>query len=176
MDKLTRGERIVGASALALLVLSFVPLWAKAEGLGQSARGGGWSLAAWSKLAFLFALIALIVVAVRAFSTATLPFPAGVAYIALGALTTLFLVIQLLTGVPGAEELEGLGGLLGEDLGFEISRGPLLLIAWIFGLGILAGGFLHKQDEGAPAAGGTLGGPPMGGGPSVPPPTPPPAS
>ncbi|HJR45787.1 MAG TPA: hypothetical protein VJ927_09300 [Actinomycetota bacterium] len=171
MDRLTMGEKIVGAASALLVILSFLPLWAKFEAsvegfeaFNANERFGGWSEATpfWTKLAFILALVALVLVIVRAVGTdLNLPFPAGLTYVGLGGLATLLLLITLLTGPAGDQGTESFGG-----ASFEYSRGLGMLIGWIIAAGIAVGGYMHMQSEtdtGTPAIGGPpAGAPPVG--------------
>ncbi|MFP5352312.1 MAG: hypothetical protein ACLGIB_07110 [Actinomycetota bacterium] len=187
MDRLSMGEKLAGASAALLLLLSFLPMWAKFEAEvtgfgGSSTRFGGWSAATpfYTKLAFVLALVALVLVAMRAAAVdVQLPFPLGLSLLALGGLATLLLLITLLAGPVGDQGSSNFGG-----ASFEYSRGLAMLLAWIPAAGIAAGGYMHMQNEPAAttATGGTLGGTPPPG-PAAPgtttpgtQPTPPPAS
>ena len=184
MDRLSMGEKIVGAASALLLILSFLPMWAKFElsvegfeGFDDTSRFGGWSEATpfIAKLAFILALVALVLVLLRAFAPdVNLPFPLGLTYVGLGALATLLLLLVLLTGPVGDQGTQSFGGARA-----EFSRGLAMLIAWIFAAGIAVGGYLHMQSETGPATAATLGGPapgappagPTTGGPTTPGPT-----
>ncbi|MDQ3957523.1 MAG: hypothetical protein M3273_04290 [Actinomycetota bacterium] len=155
MDRLSQGEKIAGGAALLLVVLSFLPLWAKLEvevgDLGeQSDRYGGWSAASpfIAKLAFVLAIVALALVIARAAAVnIDLPIPVGLALTGLGALATLLLLITLLTGPVGDQGTETFAGGT-----FEYSRGIGMLIGWIVAAGIAVGGYMHMQNENAAAA------------------------
>lgn len=175
MDRLTMGEKIVGAASALLLILSALPLWAKFEasvegfeGFDTNQRFSGWSAATpfLGKLAFILALAALVLVIIRALGTdLNLPIPLGLTYVVLGALATLLLLIVLLTGPVGDQGSESFGG-----ASFEYSRGLAMLIGWIVAAGIAVGGYLHMQEETGPATSATLGGTTPGTPPAVPPP------
>ncbi len=92
MDRLTRGEQILGVSGLALLILSFIPLWAKyelntggldIEGVAGSDRFGAWSevMPGFVMFALILTILTLVVVAIRAAGTTQLPVPAGLVYL-----------------------------------------------------------------------------------------------
>ena len=176
MDRLTMGEKIVGAASALLLILSALPLWAKFEasvegfeGFDSNERFSGWSAATpfLGKLAFILALAALVLVIIRALGTdLNLPIPLGLTYVVLGALATLLLLIVLLTGPVGDQGSESFGG-----ANFEYSRGLAMLIGWIVAAGIAVGGYLHMQEESGPATSATLGGTTPGAPPAVPPTT-----
>ena len=162
MDRLSKGEQILGVSFLVLLILSFLKLWAKIE-----VDGGAFGVAdasskysAWDaygpliKLGFLTALIAVIIVGLRAagVNMPQLPMPLGTIYLILAGITA---VTVLLTLLVGPSEDAGF-------LGIEVSRGIGLFIGTTLGLAGTFGAYLHKQG-GEPA-------PELGGGPATPPP------
>lgn len=174
ISRLTRGERILGISAALLLLLSFFPLWAKYEvaggdlgfGIevpGATQRANAWSgaMPAYVKIALVLTIVALILVAIRAAGTAmTLPVAPSMIYLGVAGATAALLLIAVITGPQGAELSFG---------GFEVSRGPLLFVGLVLGLGMAAGAFLHKQEEDT-----SMGAPGVSGPPMVPPPGPPP--
>ena len=165
MDRLSTGEKLAGASAAVLLLLSFFPLWAKFEAEvsgfgGSSTRFGGWSAATpfYTKLAFVLAIVALVLVVMRAAEVdVQLPFPLGLSLLALGGLATLLLLITLLAGPVGDQGTSDFGG-----ASFEYSRGLAMLLAWIPAAGIALGGYLHMQQEPTTSSANPLGGPPTG--------------
>jgi len=169
MDRLSSGEKVAGGSAALLVLLSFFPLWAKFEAElegfgGSSSRFSGWSAATpfLAKLAFILAIVALVLVIMRAAAVdVELPFPQGLSLAALGGAATLLLLITLLMGPVGDQGTTDFGG-----ASFEYSRGLAMLIGWLVAAGIAAGGYLHMQEESA-----TQTGTPLGGGPPAGPPT-----
>ena len=164
MDRLSKGEQIMGVSFLVLLILSFLKLWAKIEidtgGLGFD---GSQKFSAWDaygiiiKLGFLTALLALVLVGMRAggVNMPNLPMPLGTIYLILAGITA---VTVLLTLAVGPDEGAGGFGLVG----IEISRGIGLFIGTALALAGAFGAYLHKQGEEP--------GPALGGGPATPPP------
>jgi hypothetical protein len=163
MDKLTRGERIVMICSAALVVLSFVPLWASIEveaGLGfegVSENGNAWDAYGFIvKLGIILAVVALgISIARLVGASFTLP---PLTYVGLGAASFVLLLIGVLTGPEDA----GLGA-FAEAAGIDISRGLLLFVGVVLAAGIAFGGYLHMQAEGSTTAYG---------GPVTPPPPP----
>ena len=141
MDKLSKGEQMVGGGSALLLIMSFFSLWWKFEGGGITVRGNGWDsgLSALVKLALVLAIVALVLVGLKASGTSiTLPVTWGLAYVGLGALITLFLLLAVLLG----PEDDGAG-----FLGHEVSRGMFLLISPLVGAVIALGGYMHMQGE-----------------------------
>ena len=151
MDKLSKGEQVVGGASALLLIMSFFSLWAKVEAGPLTARGNAWDsiLPAFLKLALVLVLVALVLVGLKASGTSlTLPVTWGLAYTGLGALITLLLLLAVLIGPDD-------GGV--SVIGFEVSRGFFLLLSPLFGAAIAVGGYMHMQGEAAagPAPGHT---------------------
>jgi hypothetical protein len=172
MNRLSMGEKIVLVSSGLLVVLSFVPFWASYSFEGLEGLGGfdtSENFNAWSgaygflvKLAIILAIVALVVVVLRAVGTALpdLPFSLGLGYVGLGALAALGLLIGVLTG----PEDGGLGALAADLAGLDISRGVLLFVGVILALAMTYGGYMHMQAESSSS--------PAIGGPATPPPPP----
>lgn len=148
-NRLSQGEKILGGSALLLLILSFLPLWAKVEvegaeilGIDSTTRYSAWSDAFGFllKLALILTIVALVFVIVRAVGTnMNLPVPAWQIYAACAGLTLLLLLITVLTGPAGPT---------GDFGGIEISRGLGVFIAPVLGAAMAYGAWSHMQAEG----------------------------
>jgi hypothetical protein len=153
MNKLSPGERVVMFASAALVVLSFIPLWAsysiEIEGIGGV--GGvdeSQSFSAWSgaygflmKLGIIIAIVALGLTIAR-MSGASLSLP-PLTYVGLGAGATVLLLI----GVVMGPEDGGLGGLAAAAAGFDVSRGILLFVGVVLAAAIAVGGYMHMQAE-----------------------------
>jgi|GEM_PF-4838097 len=151
-----RGEKIAVGSSAALLILSFLPLWAKVEAGPLTQRFNAWDFGMDVLLALLLALAVVIVGGIRASdSNVSLPIPAWQIYLGAGALITLLLLIQV---IGGSE--------FGSALGIEVSRGPALLMSPLLGAAVAFGGYLDKSETESVATAHTA--PPAG------PPAPPP--
>lgn len=157
LNKLTKGERILGISALLLLILSFLPLWAKLEietgleGFDGTTRYSAWSAAFgfMMKLALILAIVALVLVAIRAAGTSmNLPVPAWQIYAVCAGITLVLLLITVLTGPVGDQ---------GDIGGYEWSRGLAIFIAPLLGAGMAYGAFLTMSEEGASPTSTTTG-------------------
>jgi hypothetical protein len=173
MNRLSRGEQILGISAALLFLLSFFPLWAKYEtsaetfGVDASERFSAWSAAFnfLMKLGLIFALIALILVIAKSFGSldnVQMPVPLGLVYLGLAGLTFLLMLLFVLIGPEESEAGVNFG-----DLGFEVSRGPLLFVGAVLGAAMAFGAFMHFQGEGTTTTTG-----PATRGPGTPPPPP----
>lgn len=150
MKNLSAGERIVMFASAALVILSFVPLWASisVEGTlgfeGISENGNAWDAYGFLvKLGIILAIVALglTIANMTGKSVSTPPFT----YAALGAAATVLLVIGVLTG----PEDGGLGALGAAAVGVDISRGILLFVGAVLAAAIAVGGYMHMQGEGA---------------------------
>jgi hypothetical protein len=172
VNRLSRGEKILGAAAGLLFISSFLPFWAKFEskggGIGASTRYNAWDAYNFFpvKLAIILALVAVIWVALRAFDVSmNLPTSGGMVAVVLGGLTLLLMLIGLLTGpAGGGGESFSIGG---QEFGYEVSRGLMLFVGIVLAAGMAYGGYLAmSEDTAAPAYQA----------PAAPPPGPPPAS
>lgn len=146
MERPTRGERIIVVCGAALLITSWLPLWAKyeyregAEQIIGPSRMNAWSAAFTivPKFALVLVLLVLGAVLVRVVVRASLPWPPVRIYVIGGALAAALLLVTALVG-PNEFGYAGLPG-------FQISRGPMLVIAWILAVGIAYGGRLHVRE------------------------------
>lgn len=149
--RLSRGEQILGVSGVVLFITSFVALWAKYEAFGETERTSAWKspegfgsiFPFYTKLALIVALLAVLLVIVRALGLSiNLPVPLGLVYVGAAGLVSLLMLITVLAGPKEIEAAE-----------FEVSRGPFLFLGLVLSLAMLYGGYLHMQEEGtAPTA------------------------
>jgi hypothetical protein len=143
LDRLSLGEKVLGASGLLLFLSSFVGYWIKAEvefaGAGVTERGNAWDgYGILLKLGLICALAAAVLVIARA-ANANLSLPWSNVYKGLAGVTLACLVIQLLIG---PEEVEGLAGV-------EISRGIGLIVGTLLAAAMAAGAFMHAEAPGS---------------------------
>lgn len=172
LNRLSKGERIAGISAIVLFILSFVPLWASfgADEFKESAN-------AWSGYGFTMTIALILTLAVAALVLAraagaldnvNLPAPMGLVYTGAGVVILLIMLLSLATGPEGPDDF----------FGVDVSdRGVLLFVGLLLAAAIALGGFLHMKEEGStPAQLGNVGrgrgpgGPGTGSGPSSGPP------
>jgi hypothetical protein len=147
LDRLSLGEKVLGASALLLFLLSFINQWVKVEaeggGVSATAKGNAWDGYGFLlKLALLLALVAAGLVAARA-ANVNLSLPWSNVYRGL-AFATLALVA--LTFIIGPDE----SGSFSSDFGsIEISRGLALFVGVLLAAAMAAGAFMHSEAPGA---------------------------
>jgi hypothetical protein len=149
--KWTKGERIVLFAAVALVVLSIIPLWASYsfEAEGVVGVDTDQSFSVWSgaysflvKLGIILAIVAIALALARA-AGASFELP-SITYLALGGVATLLLLFGVLTG----PEDGGISGIAADLAGFDVSRGILLYVGVVLAAAMAVGGFMHMQEVG----------------------------
>ena len=156
LDRLSLGEKLLGITSIALIVLSFAGLWAKIEivsegpaadlGFDATQRFNAWdAYGLFVKLALLIALVlAGFVVARAANANLTLPSPKVYLGLAIAAF-----VLLLLTLLVGPDE-SGSGS--NDLVSVEISRGLGLFIGTFLGAAMAVGAWMHAQASGSAGA------------------------
>ncbi|HVF52131.1 MAG TPA: hypothetical protein VNC78_00835 [Actinomycetota bacterium] len=159
--RLTRGEVVFGTAAVVLVALSAVPLWATyvggALGVASVERSNAFApaLPLTAKLALLVTFLGLAIIVARMVLRERSPVLHPAAYLVAGIVIAVLLVAGVVAGPSlglerGLDRLEDLG--LDNPLGItaEVRRGPLLFVAWVLALPLIAGGFLHFADQTRP--------------------------
>jgi hypothetical protein len=145
MNKLSKGERMVLWTGVALFVLSWIPLWAKAEAsafgfsVSESAnafQGFGFFPV---ELGLILAYVALALVIARV-AGAKMSLP-GATYAGLCGAATVLLILGILIGPDDG----GAGA-----VGVEVSRGLMLFVGTVVAAAMAWGGYQH-MNEGAAA-------------------------
>jgi hypothetical protein len=161
LDRLSRGEQILGVSALLLFIVSFLKPWASlettAEGVPENLLGeipspdfNMWD--AYGFLPKLGVIIGLLLVGVivakaaGALENVDLPVPLGLVYLGGAALIVLTMLIALIAGVEGQNEASAFG------VTSEAERGLFLYIGILLSLAAGFGAFMHFQGEGGTTA------------------------
>ena len=198
LNRLSRGEQILGGAGLLLFILSFIPPWgniststevegvegviedtALADTVGDFNLWGGYGLL--PKLGVLVALILAILVVAKAagaLDRANLPIPIGLVYLGGAAITLITMLIAVIAGPEGENSQST--ELFGVTSSFEQNRGIFLWVGLLLTLALAAGAYLHfssadstsKSGPGTPggsAGGGTMGPGGTSGGPTTPP-------
>lgn len=110
--------------------------------LSRSASGSGWSSGDGAKLVFLLALVILAVWAVDLFAdNVTLPFPAAMVALVLGAVALLVCVIKFFSK-PGGPDLTSFGG----TLHFSVSVAWGLYVAILAAIAVVVGAYMHMNE------------------------------
>lgn len=170
LNRLTKGEKLAGVSALILFIASFIPMWASRGYEAGVELPGGFetkaNLNAWSgygftmKIALLLALVIVVLVlakAAGALDQTNLPLPAGLVYAGAGALILLIMLFSVLTGPEGVNEAD-----LGFGAKYVNDRGLLLFVGVLLAAAVAVGGFLHMKEEGSAPKGMPGSAPPPG--------------
>ncbi len=183
LNRLTNGEKLAGIAALVLFIASFIPMWAsfgtetdipEAEvfGVEQKADYSAWDGYGFTMtIALLLAIVIVGLVIAKAaggLDRVNLPVPLGLVYTGAGVLILLIMLLSLLTGPSGVNEID-YGGVK-----YVAERGLLLYLGILLAAATAVGGFLHMKEEGSTPR--QMGGPGTGTGPAGPPPQRPPGT
>jgi hypothetical protein len=146
-----RSVWISAGGALVLLISVFfswytatasVSLPGGAGSLSRSASGSGWDSGDGAKLVALLALAILAVWAVDLFAdNVTLPFPASLVALVLGAVALLVCVIKFFSK-PGGPDLTSFGG----TLHFSVSVAWGLYVAILAAIAVIVGAYMHMNE------------------------------
>ena len=146
-----RSVWISAGGALVLLISVFfswytatatVSLPGGAGSLSRSASGSGWDSGDGAKLVALLALVILAVWAVDLFAdNVTLPFPASLVALVLGAVALLVCVIKFFSK-PGGPDLTSFGG----TLHFSVSVAWGLYVAILAAIAVVVGAYMHMNE------------------------------
>lgn len=151
LNKLTASDKVIAGSGIVLFIAYFLPWFKVDNGLGDSVSFSGGDVGfLFATLPMLLGLIAAgVVIASKLFDVKLpdLPIPWGQAFLGLGALAALLVLLKLL---------------IGEDPSSIVDRAFGLFIAAIAALGLAAGGFLKFQEsDGTPSSDGGTGSAPF---------------
>jgi len=146
-----RSVWISAGGALVLLISVFfswytatasVSLPGGAGSLSRSASGSGWDSGDGAKLVALLALVILAVWAVDLFAdNLTLPFPASLVALVLGAVALLVCVVKFFSK-PGGPDLTSFGG----TLHFSVSVAWGLYVAIVAAIAVIVGAYMHMNE------------------------------
>ena len=110
--------------------------------ISRSVSGSGWDSGDGAKLVFLLALVILVAWAVDLFAdSVTLPFPAAMVALVLGAAALLVCVIKFFSK-PGGSDLTTLGGTL--HISVSVAWG--LYVAILAAIAVIVGAYLHMNE------------------------------
>lgn len=161
LNRSTTGDKVAGICALLLLITPFLKLWGKYSyeidvfGVQQSDSTGaalvdGDAFTAILGWLVVLAALAAVVVFVRRM-TKGVPADPSKLYMGLGAVAFVLLAIMFLQGPKdfasiasdlSGVDFEGLGG----GVSLETSRGIFMFLGPLLALGIVAGGFMSKNE------------------------------
>ena len=166
MDNLRTGEKIAGASGVALILIMFIFDWFTADvGFGVEVGGNAWDTMEIIRFVILLAALAGIALAVISATQSQVDLPVAMSALAagLGGLAVVLILFRIISPPDG-----GAGDLV------DIGRGIGVFLGLIAAAGVAYGGWTAMQEEGTSFAdqadrlGGDRGDAP-------PPPPPPPA-
>jgi hypothetical protein len=164
MENLRTGEKIAGASGVALILIMFIFDWFTADvGFGVEVGGNAWDTMEVIRFIILLAALAGIALAVISATQSQVDLPIAMSALTagLGGLAVLFIIIRIISPPDG-----GAGDLV------DIGRGIGVFLGLIAAAGVAYGGWTAMQEEGTSFSGQADR---LGGG-DAPPPPPPPAA
>jgi len=171
MDQLRTGEKIAGASGIALLLIMFIFSWFGVEG-GDEGRNAWEAFSIIDIVIFLAAAAGIALAVISATQTRVdLPVAMSALTAGLGVLAVILILFRILS-TPDLE----VGGLSASDFDVDVTRSIGVFLGLIAAGGVAYGGWQAMQDEGtsfSDQADRMQGG---GNEPPPPPPPPPPAS
>lgn len=157
INKLSRGEQIIGIAAIVFIISTFLPWFTasfEAFGVSESSSANGWDVGfLWGRFPALIALVMLVWIVLDKLTDVTLPdlpIARGQLLLGLGALAALLVVLKLLIGEDGG--VSGAEAAFLEELGVEISRAWGLFVAVLAAIALAVGGFFAMQADGAGAS------------------------
>jgi hypothetical protein len=144
LNKLTQGEKVIGGSAIALLIFSFLPWYGidfNAFGVKASASRSGWDYFLFGIIPVLLAIAMVVVIVLSRFTETKLPdppLPWGQIHLIAGGLAGALVLLKLLIGDTAA--------------GLDLDRKYGIFLSLIAGIGLAAGGYLKSREpaEAAP--------------------------
>lgn len=167
MDNLRTGEKIAGASGVALILIMFIFDWFSVDtGFGLEFGGNAWEVFGGIDIVLFLAALAGIALAIVAATQSQVDIPVALSAITagLGGLATLLVIYRIISPPDGGfDEL-------------DVSRSIGVFLGLIAAAGITYGGWRAMQEEGASfGPSDRLGDPTTGTGAPPPPPPPPPS-
>jgi hypothetical protein len=160
INKLSTGDKVIGISAVALLLFSFFPWYGK----GSYSRNG-WHYPLWGLIPILLIIGIVVCMGLQRFSDVKLPdLPISweQAYAFAGGIAGVLILLKIILG----DKYSFGGTVLGQHIGgsVDLDRQFGIYLAFLAAVGLVVGGFLNMKE--APATGDEPTPPP-------PPPTPP---
>ena len=140
MDNLRTGEKIAGASGVALILIMFIFDWFSADvGFGVEFGGNAWDTMEVIRFILLLAALAGIALAVISATQSQVDLPVAMSAITagLGGLAVLFIIIRIISPPDG-----GAGDLI------DVSRSIGVFLGLIAAAGVAYGGWAAMQEEG----------------------------
>jgi hypothetical protein len=162
INKLSTGDKVIGISAVALLLFSFFPWYGK-----SSYSRNGWHYPLWGLIPILLVIGIVVCMGLQRFTDVKLPdlpFSWEQAYAFAGGIAGVLILLKIILGAKYSAS----GTILGQHFSssVDLDRQFGIFLAFLAAVGLVVGGYLNMKE--APATGDEAA-------PSPPaPPTPPP--
>jgi hypothetical protein len=143
LNKLTTSDKVIGGSAIALLIFSFLPWYGITADIGiasVSRNRTGWDYFLFGIIPVLLAIAMLVIIVLQRFSSVELPdlpISWAQAFLAAAGLATLLILIRV--------------ALTDEAGGIDLDRKFGIFLALLAAIGLVAGAYMKSQEpaEGA---------------------------
>jgi hypothetical protein len=139
LNKLTQSEKVIGGSAVAFLIFSFLPWYGK-----NSYNRSGWSYFLFGIIPVLLAIVMAVQIGLARFTDTKLPnppLPWGQIHLIAGALAGVLVLLKLIIGDKYHIGVTGLGG-----LSVDLDRKFGIFLAFLAAIGLAAGGYLKSRE------------------------------
>jgi hypothetical protein len=140
LNKLTQSEKVIGGSAVALLLFSFFPWYGKFGG-----SRNGWDYFLFGVIPVFLGIIMAAQIAISRFTETKLPDPPlawGQIHLIAGSLAAVLVLLKLLIG-----DKVGGGSVLGTSIpSITLDRKFGIFLALLAAIGLAAGGFLKSRE------------------------------
>ena len=144
LNKLSTGDKVIGASGILLFIFSFLPWY----GLGSGSRNG-WDYFFFGIIPVLLGLLmvaAVIVTKLTDTKLPELPLPLGTILLIVGGIAAVLVLLRLIIGDSVDLGLGSLGDTLGIDTKIDLDRKYGLFLAFLATLGLVGGAFLKTKE------------------------------
>lgn len=146
MEKLRTGEKIAGASGVALLLIMFIFDWFSFGDGAVSEGGNAWQVFGFIDIVLFVAALAAIALVVVSLTESRVDMPVALSAITagLGVLAVLLILFRIIS--PPDFGLGDIADAFGQD--FDVGRSIGVFLGLIAAAGVAYGGWQAMQDEG----------------------------
>jgi hypothetical protein len=140
LNKLTQGEKVIGGSAIALFIFSFLPWFGKFSG-----SRNGWDYFLFGVIPVFLAIIMAAQIAISRFTETKLPdlpLTWGQVHLIAGSLAAVLILLKLLIG-----DSVGGGSVLGTHIpSITLDRKYGIYLSFLAAIALAAGGYIKSRE------------------------------